>query len=243
MESCLAAKKAVLLVADSWLLGDRLTTLSRAAKQTKAPLAVANPERFLPSRQLIRQHLDAGKLGEPGLLRLHRWEPAPAARQGTTRELPTSLMRDLELTLWLMGRPPNLIYGLQRFANDRDPSAGRSVLVHLGFPGGGMATIDYADRLPPGDDYGSLTLVGSSGAAYADDHQNMQLTYRSGRPQAVRTEERSRLFATIAQDFVDGLNANRDFAPTVSAWDGMLTVAQALQRSLVSRQAINVEGR
>ena len=35
---------------------------------------VINPDRFLPSRQLIRQQIEAGKLGEVGLIRIHRWE-------------------------------------------------------------------------------------------------------------------------------------------------------------------------
>ncbi|MBI4625236.1 MAG: Gfo/Idh/MocA family oxidoreductase [Verrucomicrobia bacterium] len=238
---CLSANKPVMLVADSWLSADVLKALSATAQQTKTQLAVANPERFLPSRQLIRQHLESGKLGEPGLVRLHRWEPAPANRRSAAPEWPTSLLRDLELALSLMGRSPNSIYGLQRLANERDTSAGRSVLVHLGFPGGGMATIDYADRLPPGDDYVSLTVVGSSGATYADDHQNMQLVYRGGRPQSVRTEERGRQLAAMAQGFVDDLKANRDFSPTVAAWAGALAVADSVRRSFASRQAINLE--
>ena len=39
-------------------------------------VVVVNSDQFLPSRQLIRQQLDTGKLGEVGLVRVHRWEPS-----------------------------------------------------------------------------------------------------------------------------------------------------------------------
>ena len=43
-----------------------------------------------------------------------------------------------------------------------------------------MAMIDISTRLPEGDDYYSLSLVGANGSAYADDHYNMQLLYNGG---------------------------------------------------------------
>ena len=47
-----------------------------AAPRGGGRLASVNIERFLPSRQAIKSQLDAGKLGEVGLVRIHRWEPA-----------------------------------------------------------------------------------------------------------------------------------------------------------------------
>ena len=241
IERCLSSGKHVLLAAESWLSSDLLERLSVAARQAGVQLAVVNPARFLPSRQLIRQQLDAGKLGEPGLVRVHRWEPATAANDRPSLGLPTPLMRDLELAVWLIGRPPNLVYAVEHVASDRDPATGRFVQVHLGFHGGGMALVDYADRLLPGDGYQSLSVIGSAGAAYADDHQNMQLVYRGGRPQAVRADERSQSLAALMQDFVDGLSDSRDFSVSVAVWRSVLTVADAVQGSLASRQAIVVE--
>ena len=243
IERCLSSGKHVLLAAESWLSSDVLERLSVAARQAGVQLAVVNPDRFLPSRQLIRQQLDAGKLGEPGLVRVHRWEPATTENERLSLRLPTPLMRDLELVLWLIGRPPNLVYAVEHVVNDRDTSRGRFVQVHLGFHGGGMALIDSADRLPPGEGYQSLSVIGSAGAAYADDHQNMQLVYRGGRPQAVRADEQSQPLTALTQDFADGLNASRDFSVSVAAWRSVLTVADAVQRSLASRQAIPREGR
>ena len=43
-----------------------------------------------------------------------------------------------------------------------------------------MALIDCAQTLPQGDGYFSLSLIGSTGAAYADSHHNRQLLYGGG---------------------------------------------------------------
>src|SRR5947209_7397881 len=51
---------------------------------------VVNFDRYLPSRRLIRQQLDADKLGEPGLVRVQRWEAAGAER------FSTGLLRDVD---------------------------------------------------------------------------------------------------------------------------------------------------
>lgn len=248
---CLSAGKHVLLTAQAWLSSDVLAALSAAARNAGVQLAVANPDRFLPSRQLIRQQLDAGKLGEPGLIRVHRWEPA--ATSGQSSELPTPLLRDLDLALWLCGKPPDVVYAVEPAIvalslGERERCISRSemttvVQVHLGFPGGGMALVDYADRLPPGEGYQSLSVIGSAGAAYADDHQNMQLVYRGGGPQGVLAGEQGQRTALMTQDFVDGLTAGRDFSPSVLAWQNVLTVADAVRESLASRRAVVWEGR
>jgi hypothetical protein len=106
-----------------------------------------------------------------------------------------------------------------------------------------MALVEYAGRLPPGDGYQSLSVIGSAGAAYADDHANMQLVYRGGRPQAVRTDEGAGHLAALVQEFVDALAAGRDTSGTVTAWQRVWAVVDAVQRSLEARQAIALEGR
>lgn len=239
IERGLSAGRTIVLVADAWLSEEVLGELTAAAQRGGASLGVINSGRYLPSRQLIRQHLDEGKLGEPGLVRMHRWEPA--GRGGATTGVPTPLLRDLDIVLFLVGQLPNSIYAIRRLANDRDTSGGQSLQVHLGFPGGGMATLDYADRLPPGDDYVSLTLIGSNGAAYGDDHQNVQLAYRGGPARAVRAAENRRQMVAVAQEVVDTLKAKRDFSAGVTAWRNVLAVAGSVRQSIASRQAINQE--
>lgn len=232
VKQLLAAGIHVLLVADPCPPDEAIEALYAAARASEVQLAVVNPDRHLPSRQLIRKQV-GGPLGEPGLIRLHRWEPAKPDPPGG---LPDPLLRDLDVTLWLAGRRPDRVFAVGQVVD------GRYVQVHLGFPGGGMALLDYDGRLPAGDGYQSLHVIASTGAAYADDYQNTQLLYRGGCPQAVRTEERAGQLAAIAQDFIDGLRTGRD-PSTEADWRSVSVVADAVRRSLASGNAVAVEDR
>jgi predicted dehydrogenase len=242
IERFLGAGKHVLLAAEPCLSRDDLETLWGNARQSGVQLAVVNPDRYLPSRQLIRQQL-AGNLGAAGLVRLHRWEPVAEERVLDPLGLPGPLVRDLELTLGLLGKPPNLVYALEQRGDEHDVSAGWFLQVHLGFAGGGMALIDYDNRLPPGDGYQALSVIGSSGAAYADDQQNVQLLYRGGRPQAVLAGEAAGQHAALVQDFVDALQAGHDLSANRTAWQDVFAVAEAVRQALASRRAVPLEGR
>ena len=225
VERFLGEGKHVLLSADAGWSKEILQSLAEIAQKTNTRFVIANPERYLPSRRLIRQQLDAGKLGEPGLIRLHRW--APAAHDG-------SALRDLDLVMWYFGKPPNLVYAVGH-------------VVHLGFPGGGMALLDHA--VVPGDRYDSLSVICSSGAAYADDHQNMQLIFRGGSTAAFRTEEGIQHWSALVQDFIDSIvgpksdpfmkTAGLESYPT---WPVVLTVSEAVHQSLRTKQAVVPEG-
>ena len=213
---------------------------------------VVNPDRFLPSRQLIRQQLDTGKLGEVGLVRVHRWEPTVLHDlnvPGLTRHveivpheingLPTGLLRDLDLVLWLVGKSPDSIHAVSR--SQSNDSQSRFIQVHLGFPGGAMALIDYSNQLPEGDGYQSLSVIGSTGAAYADDHQNMQLVFRGGRPLAVRAEETGRRHAALIQEFVEGLQAGRGVPSAVADWRRVIDLANAVTQSMQTHSSCEPE--
>jgi len=231
----LAAKVHVLLVADPCPSGKMIEALFSFATSGGVRLAVVNPDRYLPSRQLVRRQLPV-PLGEPGLIRLHRWEPAAAPHPGG---LPDPLLRDLDVVLWLTGRQPNCVFAVEQKSDDL---AGRYLQVHLGFAGGGMALLGFTDRLPPGDSYRSLSVIASDGAAYADDHHDVQLLYRGGHPQAVRTEERSGQLAAIAQDFVDAVRTGREPEGGAAGWRDVFAVADAVCRSLATGGAVTPEG-
>ena len=196
---------------------------------------MVNPDRLLPSRQLIRQQLDAGKLGDVGLLRIQRWETRPS--QSTPHGLPPSLWRDLDLALWLIGQSPTHVFALKTPDEASAESSGCSVQVHLGFSGGAMALIGYSNQLPTGDGYQALTVIGSAGAAYADDHQNRQLVFRGGSAQAVRATECDERHSTKVREFDNGLSMNSSPAELADVQRVNL-VAEAVQRSLDSRQAV-----
>lgn len=226
-EELLRAGIRVLLAAEPCPPLAAIEALSNEARQRGVRFAVVNPERYLPSRQLIRKQL-GGALGEAGLIRSHRWEPPGVAAD--VAGLPDPLIRDLDVALWLAGRAPDRVFAVEQ------KSAGRYLQVHLGFPHGGMALLDYASTLPPGDGYSSLSVIAASGAAYADDHQNAQLLFRGGRPQALRSEECAGQLAAIAQEFVDSLRAGRDFP--ASNWKVVFAVTRAAEESLASGRAV-----
>lgn len=229
-EELLCSGVPVLLVAEPCPSATAIEVLTNEARRGGVPLAVVNPDRYLPSRQLIRKQL-GGPLGDAGLIRLHRWLSGEVSE---VAGVPEPLIRDLDVTLWLAGRKPNRVFALERKDN-----AGRFVQVHLGFPHGGMALLDFDSRLPAGDGYSSLSVIAQSGAVYADDHQNAQLLYRGGHPQAIRTDECASQLAAVAQDFVNNLKKS---APLDSTnWNEVFAVANAVTASIVSGKAVAME--
>jgi len=157
-----------------------------APKHLDMPPTVANPDRFLPSRRLIREKLYAG-LGEPGLVRIHRWSPRPVP--------PT---RDVDMALWLMGRAPDVVHAVRGDGVSQ---------IHLGFPGGGMALVSHAHG-PALGEYTSLSVIAADGAAHADDHVNHQLLFKAGVAHAVPTDEGDIAVASMIQGFIDGAPAD-----------------------------------
>ncbi|MBM3997436.1 MAG: hypothetical protein FJ303_25315 [Planctomycetes bacterium] len=209
IERCLHAGKRVIALAYGELQTHTIRRLRDIAAQGKTHWSIVNPDRHLPSRQLIRQQLDAGKLGEPGLLRIHRWGDPDAG------------VRDLDLALWYFGKQPDVVFAIER------PGVRQ---VHLGFPGGGMALIDYVAKLPGDSRYHYLSLIGSSGAAYADDHRNMQLAFTRDGPRPLPSDEGIGPWCSLVREFVSGSDG-------VDAWLTALAVNDAVLESLRSGQA------
>lgn len=203
--------------------------LAEMARKSGVQFIAVNPDRYLPSRQLLYKQRTA--LGEVGLVRMHRWEPPASASE--PKELPDALLRDLDTTLWLVARKPNRVYAIQQ----KSDATGRTVQVHLGFASGAMALLDYTNGLPPGDTYYSLSVIAANGAAYADDHQNRQLLYRGGTPQAIQTSEEPGHLAAVAQEFVNALREGRDLSANTNAWKDVFAVAESVKKSLASGRA------
>jgi predicted dehydrogenase len=214
---------------------DQLEALAGAAQRSGVRFAVVNPDRHLPSRQLIKQQVP-GKLGEVGLVRVHRWGPAGPLPEPLG--LPGPLVRDLDVVLWLSDLLPDVVFALER-----PGPAGRHLQVHLGFPGGGMALLDYDDGTPRGAGYQALTVVGAAGAAYADDHQNAQLLFRDGRALAVRTGEGLRQILSLAQEWIDGLGTGTDPTAGLASWRKVFAVVEAIRQALATHRAVPLEGR
>jgi predicted dehydrogenase len=227
VERCLHARKHLLYAAGPPSSFDRLTALWSLAKECGVKLAVVNPDGHLPSRRLIQDQIGAA-LGAAGLIRIHRWQSKgnePSADDAS----PGPLVRDLEWVVHWVGASPSHVFALG------------NIQVHLGFNNGGMALIDYQSTFPVGAGYHSVTVIAANGAAYADDHENQQLLYRGGHPQALRADETTRQRVHLLQDFVDALARGDDLSANAPAWRDAYAVASAVRKSLATREAVPME--
>ncbi len=207
-----------------------------ACRTAGVQLMTGEAARFLPSVRTIKACLDDGKLGEPGLLRLHRWQPGHGSPLG-------ELTSDIDLTCWLFGRQPTHVYAV---GDSRPTGAGNEpfayVQLHLGFPDGGMALIDESRTLPAGDGYFSLSLIGSTGAAYADDHHDVQLRYGGGNPAALKTtQEPTHLLAQL-EEFVRAIEESREPIASGIEARSAIQVAEAATRSIASARVARLSG-
>lgn len=156
--------------------------------------AVATPRRFSPYAKVIRDGIASDRLGSPGLLRVHHWLDrnnlnSNVELQGVADQqwVSQTLVEEIDLACWLMGCEPDVVFGqwmgaLATGDDGEGPGQGETsqgktgqggVVVHLGFDGGGMALIDVA--IHEASAFYTATLIGSRGAAYADDHHNTNL--------------------------------------------------------------------
>jgi len=168
---------------------------------TDANAFPALPWRFTPQAQSIRASLDDGQLGTPGLLRLHHWHPGAITMD--------TQIAAIDLALWLFDATPN--------ATHNATSAGNR-LFHLGFPDGGMAMIDFSRIPAEGEGYHSLSLIGSRGAAYADDHRDRNLIFTGGAANAELPGCKNAFIQPMLEDFLASViagktpeNANNDY--------------------------------
>ena len=206
-----------------------------ACEASGVRLMVANPSRHMPREQLIKESLDDGRLGSPGLLRVHRW--AAAGECGAHGLTLADLVGEIDLSHWLFGARAATIYGVGRRLGNPTGDRPDFVQLHLGFPGGGMALIDYAATLPPGDGYTSVSLIGSGGGVHGDDAHNVNLAYRGGLPAATRTGYGCGHGLALLQEFVDSIQEDRE--PDNTGRDGLaaIMVAEAARESMASGRA------
>jgi predicted dehydrogenase len=226
---------------------EEVTSACRAAG---VRLMVGAASRFVPATRVVKDSVDSGKIGQPGLLRIHRWESrdtgdwptleAESALDGGA--VMAQVVQELDLATWIFGSMPTEVYATGRKQGGAGLPDHDYVQVHLGFPNDGMALIDYSATLPAGHGYSSLSVIGSTGAAYSDDHQNMNLLYRGGAPQAIDTGYGAQHVLAQLQEFVDAITEERD--PTVTGEDGIaaVQVAEAVQSAIASGRSAKLNG-
>jgi len=229
----------VLLATDALPPREVLDAAVKQAASHGVEFVVANPDRTFPSRQLIFDEIASGKLGVPGLIRIHRWESDDIASSSGLDQLPGGLIRDLDVALWLKDRSPNVVFATGRTGGQRMAAV---LQVHLGFGDSAMALIDYTSKLPAGDGYQSLSVIGSHGAAYADDHPNRQLLFSGGSARAELADAGLLPLTQLLQSFVNRLSKDDESSNGTPWWRQVDDVARAVRQSLQTGQAVSLEG-
>ena len=174
----------------------------------RKPLIVpALPKRFFPEVIALRESLDAGNLGKLGLIRMHLWN------QQNSDEV-QEIVHTIDLALWFFGTEPEHIHGTTSAENEIKCS-----LIHLGFECGGMALLDFNNSLPAGDNYESLCLIGSRGAAYADDHRNRNLFFSGGGPDAKCPDTSMNFIGPMLADFIQKIKGGADLESNLKSYN------------------------
>ena len=230
------AGKHLLVSLNSHLSTEAIQSLSDQCQDQGVCLMAAGTDRLLPALQATWPSLAAGELGEPGLVRLHRWSTTDLPGLSLTDDL----LRDLDLVLSVFQSLPTEVYALARSVlGSTEPDY---LQVHLGFDGGGMAVIDRSSTLPPGDGYFSFSVIGSDGAAYADDHLNKQLVFRGQHPVAVGTGSGELASVADLQEFCQAIEQQRAAQVSGADWVAAAKIAEMVRESIASGSTVSVVG-
>ena len=93
-----------------------------------------------------------------------------------------------------------------------------------------MAMIDFSSSLPAGEGYRSLSLIGSRGAAYADDQRDRNLLFRGDAPRATAPDSDFSALQPMIEDFVSAVDGGRSADVDTCAF----TAAQELSGRLLA---------
>lgn len=215
----------------------------RACESSGVSLVVSNCLRFSPYQRTVKQSISSGKIGEPGLLRIHHWQPAAstspehALSQNGSHELLELVAPELDLACWMFDANPDFVYAT-RFGDGNTPPTGSGLQVHLGFSTGGMALIDCSFSLPAtSPPYYSLTMIGSNGAAYADDHRNTNLVL-GNEALGLTVPQGHEWIHHQLTEFISIIKSKTSVVTTADAF----SVTQAAFESLKTQQTIKLSG-
>ena len=169
---------------------------------------IVSPYRADPRFLAVQHSLFTQELGAPALLRIHFWCRTPPH---TVPRL-NSLVTQLDVVFRLFADTPESLYTV---GNLFEPT----LQTQLNFPDGGVALLDFAWDLPEGDAYYSLSLIGDTGAAYADDQRNVNLLFAGNEPRAKLIDPSHEWLDRSLENFVN---------PTPPGERSFLTVNNAL---------------
>jgi len=118
-----------------------------ACQQSGVCFAARDTLRFTPCVRVIKDRLAGGKLGDPCLLRVHRWR---SVTDDMRPQLAETLFADVDLALWLFNARPTAVYAVARGGCGDMGTMPDYIQVHFGFASGAMALLDFSVALPEG---------------------------------------------------------------------------------------------
>ncbi|MDA7523965.1 hypothetical protein N8667_00100 [Verrucomicrobia bacterium] len=156
----------------------------------------AHALRFSSRVKPIDEALRAGKLGKLGLMRLHYWTTEDVS-------LRQAMFGPIDLARWFFQDEPSMRQWVE---------AKHSLLCHLQFPSDGMALMNVSNPFEGEVAYESVQLIGSTGAAYGDDHHNTHLHFRKNSVSA-RIQHNNIMHGLmgLVSEFVDGILNAREW--------------------------------
>lgn len=246
LERCMHTGKHVFVAAKACRSEPVRQLLASQIEAGANSIHIGNPVASLPSRQVIWDRFQHGKLGQPGLIRVHRWNSATQDLEEDKR-LPLDLLYEIDLVLRYFSENPQQIFAT-RYAADRGAA------IHLKWTNGAMALIEFTADLPTPNAYTSFSVIGSRGSAYADDHPNAQLLFQRETlglmvPEVTNPETHMLTsYLTCFGDSSSGLNVSssrselgRSKCDTRVSWNRAMLVAKAITRSLESGAAVELQ--
>ena len=156
----------------------------------------AHALRFSSRVKPIDEALRAGKLGKPGLMRLHYWTTEDVS-------LRQAMFGPIDLARWFFQDEPRMRQWVE---------AKHSLLCHLQFPSDGMALMNVSNPFEGEVAYESVQLIGATGAAYGDDHHNTHLHFRKNSVSArIHHHNIMHGLMGLVSEFVDGILNAREW--------------------------------
>ncbi len=137
-----------------------------------------------------------GKLGAPGVIRIHRWCCWPLWKEDIPSQDSVEhawLGYELDYIQRCYQRLPVQVYAAWQPDH-------RGLVLHLKYSGGQSALVDFQSKAHA--DYSSFSLIGSLGSATMDDHQNSQLVASDGQLAFHRTDDAADPTAHMVVDFL-----------------------------------------
>ena len=245
--AAISAGKHVLLQVPSHHSPTNISKLISLARANKTKLCFGNHLRFSHEGQTIKKEIDSGNLGQPGLLRIHRWEPSKTSQNEVSKtDLPnqvtnSTIIPEIDFANWLFGEIPRNLYATSQGLLTQNPLSSDYTQIHLGFSNGGMALIDYSKNLPKGSGYNFTSVVGSKGAIYFDDHQNINLVFKGGHPEGLNLDYGNDPLRDQIQNFIDTLRDDQESETQFEEVFLNFKVIKAVEHSLTSGKSSKLE--